>query len=239
MKIQFTLAAALLAATTSAYAVPRYKIVDLGVPAGLTGSSARAIANSGAIAGEANVNSGANIGYRMDDGLTPLPTLSGGINFVVRGVNDAGVVAATVQEGFGIHDRAVLGNVGGVVQLGSVVGFAAAGALDVNNSNVAVGFALIVGTLNGIEGSLPLLPNTDRRQRAAVWTGGVGTELAAAPGSVNSVAVAINDVGEVAGMYRLASGLTQGVIWSGGVSSTLLLPAGQSQARVRAISESG
>ena len=117
--------------------------------------------------------------------------------------------------------------------------FAAAGALDVNNGGVAVGYALVTGSNVGIEGNLPLLNNGVGSQRAAVWNGGAGSELAAIAGSVNSIAVANNHSGQIAGMYREASNSIKGVIWTGGVASTLVNPLGQSQARVRAISEAG
>jgi|JI10StandDraft_1071094.scaffolds.fasta_scaffold01720_20 hypothetical protein len=240
MKIQFTavaLAAALLASAAPALAVRQYKIIDLGLAPGTQSTVARAISGNGTIVGEAGGQS-ANSGVRLDGGVTPLPTLSGGTNFVTRGVNDSGVAAATVQ-GAGLDDRAALATTGGITQLGSVAGFAAAGALDVNNGGVAVGYALVTGSNVGIEGNLPLLNNGVGSQRAAVWNGGVGTELAAIAGSVNSIAVANNNSGQIAGMYREASNSIKGVIWTGGVASTLVNPLGQSQARVRAISEAG
>lgn len=237
MKIQFTVAAALLAAATPALAVQQYRIIDLGLAPGTQSSVARAISENGIIAGEAGGQS-ANAGYRMDGGLTPLATLSGATNFVTRGVNDAGVVAATVQ-GAGVDDRAVLATTGGITQLGAVAGYAASGALDVNNSVVAVGYVMASGSNGNIEGNIPLLPNNAVSQRAAVWNGGIGSELAAISGSVNSIAVANNSSGQIAGMYRDANNRILGVTWTGGVASALVNPLGQSQARVRAISEAG
>ena len=92
MKIQFTavaLAAALLASAAPALAVRQYKIIDLGLAPGTQSTVARAISGNGTIVGEAGGQS-ANSGVRLDGGVTPLPTLSGGTNFVTRGVNDSG-----------------------------------------------------------------------------------------------------------------------------------------------------
>ncbi|HPU14992.1 MAG TPA: PEPxxWA-CTERM sorting domain-containing protein [Polymorphobacter sp.] len=241
MKIQFTtaaIAAALLASAAPALAVQQYRIIDLGIPAGVQSAVARAISSNGVIAGEAGAGLGSNAGYRMDSGLALLPTLAGGTNFVTRGVNDGGVVAGTAQ-GVGIDDRAVLATTGSVTQLGSIAGFAAAGALDVNEGGVAVGYALVSGSNGNIEGNVPILNNAAGSQRAVVWNGGVGTELAAVAGSVNSIAVANNNSGQIAGNYRLANNRLLGVVWDGGVATTLVNPLGQTQARIRAISEAG
>ncbi len=237
MKIKFTVAVALLAASVPALAAQQYKIIDLGLPAGTQSAVARAISNNGVIVGEAG-GQGANSPYRYDGGIVPLATIPGSTNSVVRGVNDAGVAALTVQT-TGSDDAAALSTTGGVAVLGNVAGYAAGGALDVNNAGVAVGYALLSGSNGGIEGNLPLMNNSAGTQRAAIWSGGVGTELAAVSGAVNSIAVANNDAGQVAGMYRLANNRTQGVLWTGGVGTTLANPVGQSQARVRALSENG
>jgi len=240
MKIHLQIAGAIcvvLGTAVPAAAVQHYRITDLGLALGTQSTVARAISSSGVIAGEAG-GSTANTGYRLDGGVAPLVSILGATNFVTRGVNDSGQVAATVQTNGG-DDVAVLSTTASVTVLGSVAGFAAAGALDVNNAGVAVGYALVSGSNAGIEGNLPLLSNGAGSQRAVVWNAGIGSELSAVSGSVNSFAAAINDAGQVAGMYRQTNNITQGVIWTGGVASTLVNPVGQNQARVRAISENG
>lgn len=241
MKIQFTaaaVAAALLASTSPALALTQYRITDLGLAPGTESTVARAISANGAIAGEAG-GQGANAGYRLDGGITPLASIAGATNFVTRGVNNAGVAAATVQ-GVTSNDIAVLASTAAAVQLANLGGYAAGGALDINNNGVAVGYSQVSGTNAGIEGNLPLLSNAAGTQTAVIWSSnGTVTQLTA-PANFNSMAVANNDAGQVAGMYRLANNRIQGVVWdSNGVASTLANPVGQSQARVRAISENG
>lgn len=231
------IAAMLLASAAPALAATQYRITDLGVPAGAPSSVARSISSNGIIVGEAG-GQGANSPYRFDGGITPMVTVAGSTNSVVRGVNDAGVAALTVQTTGG-DDAAVLSTTGGATVLANVAGYAAGGALDVNNAGVAVGYALASGSNLGIEGNLPLMSDLAGVQRAAIWTGGIGTELAAIAGSVNSIAIANNDAGQVAGMYRLANNRIEGVLWTGGVAATLVNPVGQTQVRVRALSENG
>ncbi len=228
-----------LALTTSANAVTHYKLTDLGVVSTATTSVARAISDNGAIAGESGNAPGSNRGARFDGGAQFLPTLAGGTNTVIRGVNNSGVAAATVQNG--ANDRAALLTTGGATQLGGVAGYASAGALDINNPGVATGYVLSSGANAGLEGGLPLNSNATP-QRAVTWTGGVGSLLSNGAGQIqNSVGVAINDAGAVAGIGRLANNnSTRALLWDAGGALTILsLGSGQTASRARAISSTG
>ena len=234
----FAVVAALTVAT-SAEAATLYRLTDLGVLPGVPTSVARTISNSGAIGGESGVGSNQNTGVRFDGGIVALPTLAGGDNTVIRGINNAGVSAAVIQMTGG-DDRAALLTTGSAVQLGNLAGFAAAGAFDVNNFGVATGYALLSGRNGAAEGSFPVLGNAVQ-QVAVRWNGGIATALGNANGIIrNATGSAINDAGMIAGNARLATNQQRAVLWGVDGSATLLaLGADQVISRARAINEAG
>jgi uncharacterized membrane protein len=234
-------ALALITVATNAEAATLYRLTDLGALPGSTTSVARAISNSGAIAGESGDGALQNTGVRFDGGITALPTFAGVNNTVIRGINNSGISAA-IQQTTGGNDRAVLFTPSGVVQLGNLAGFASAGAFDVNNFGVATGYALLSGTNNFAQGSFPVIPNNVIRQVAVRWTNGVPVALSDLPALIiNSAGSAINDAGMVAGNARLSiNQLQRAILWGVDGSPTFLaLGTGQIASRARAINEAG
>jgi uncharacterized membrane protein len=236
-------ALALITVATSAEAATLYRLTDLGALPGSTTSVARAISNSGAIAGESGDGSLQNIGVRFDGGITALPTFAGVDNTIIRGVNNSGVSAA-VQQTTGANDRAVLLSPSGAVQLGNLAGFASAGAFDVNNFGVATGYALLSGSNFAAQGGFPVLSNTLTRQVAVRWTNGVPVALSDLPFLIlNSAGSAINDAGMVAGNARLSINQQQrAILWGVDGSARFLaldFQGGQISSRARAINEAG
>lgn len=233
-----TLFGAAIAATPAA-AVQRFVLTDLGALPDSLSSVARAISQNGAIGGESGLGAGGNNGTRFDGGPVLLPGLGGSTNTVIRGINNAGVAAATIQTTGG-DDRAALLTTGGATQLGGLAGFAAAGALGINNNGVATGYALASGANVGVEGSLPVVTNATPQQ-AVVWAAGVATALSNGGGAIaNSTGVAINDAGQVAGIARLPTNQTRAVSWASNGDLTILpLAAGFNSSRARAINANG
>ncbi len=241
MKISHALIAVALATVTpSAEAATLYRLTDLGIAPGQVSSIARTISNSGAIGGESgDQNQSQNVGVRFDGGLTVLPTLSGGTNTVIRGINNSGTSAAVIQSAGG-NDRAALLTTTTTTQLGGLAGFASAGALDVNNAGVATGYALISGGNEAVQGGFPVVSNA-RRQTAVVWHGGIATALSTGFGAIaNSTGSAINESGAIAGNARLANNSQRGVLWNPDGSLTILaLGQDQFRSRARAINDAG
>jgi uncharacterized membrane protein len=216
------IALALITVATSADAVTLYRLTDLGALPGSATSAARAISNSGAISGESGDGAIQNIGVRFDGGIIALPTFAGVDNTIIRGVNRL--------------------TTSGAIQLGSLAGFASAGAFDVNNFGVATGYALLSGRNNFAGGGFPVLPNTLTRQVAVRWTNGVPLALSDLPFLIiNSAGSAINDAGMVAGNARLSiNQLQRAILWGVDGSPTFLaLGTGQIASRARAINEDG
>ena len=237
--LRAALTVTLVLTATSANAATRYKLTDLGILPGSGSSVARTISNSGAIAGESGQGQGQNTGVRFDGGISALPSLPSTNNTVIRGINDAGVAAATLQTTGG-NDRAALLTRTSATQLGLLSNFASAGAFDVNNAGVATGYLLRSGANSLVEVGFPVLGNATPL-RAVIWNGGVASLLSNGGGAiVNSVGQAINDAGAVAGSARLSNNGQRAVLWSAsGALSILPLGQGQFGSRARAINELG
>ena len=222
---------------TSANAAQRYLLTDLGILPGQGYSVARAISQNGVIVGESGTSGLDGTGVGFNGGVTILPGLPGGTNTIIRGVNNAGVAAATIQTA-GSDDRAALLTTATATQLGGLPGFAAAGAFAINNNGVATGYVLESGGPVTIGGGLPIVPNSFGAQQAVVWTGGVATALSN-DGIVNSVGYAINDAGTVAGIARLANNSARAVSWDSSGALTILPLDGFQSSRARAINSLG
>lgn len=114
--------------------------VSLGLPAGSTTASARAISNSGLITG--NASNGAFV-YQGTPGnggaYTPIGTLPGDLFAVGEGINDSGQVAGYSYSGLD-DERAFLYSPGsGMVDLGTLGGGSL--ALDIDSAGNVVGYS--------------------------------------------------------------------------------------------------
>jgi uncharacterized membrane protein len=226
-----------VALAAPANAAQRYILTDLGIIPGAGYSLARAISQNGVIVGESGTDGVDGTGVRFDGGITVLPGLPGGNNTVIRGVNNAGVAAATIQTVDG-DDRAALLTTSSAIQLDGLPGFAAAGAYGINNNGVVTGYVLESGSPFTAGGSLPIVPNSYGAQQAVTWTDGVATALSN-DGVVNSVGFAINDAGTVAGIARLANNSPRAVSWDSSGALTILPLDGFESSRARAINSLG
>lgn len=240
---------ALLATAVSA--APHYRYTDLGILSGDESSVARAISDNGYIAGESGFGSQLNRVTRFDGGPQALPTLTGAFTTSTRGINTSGIAASVVQGDpsllFPANDRAALVSTGGVTELFGAAGYAAAGAFDVTNAGVAVGFSLVSGTINGSsEGGLPVAPAIGGAQRATVWTAGssAGFLLAdpcAPEANCNSNAVSIGEDGQIAGIVRMdTTSSARAARWdAAGIATILALGVEQTSSRAREINDNG
>ena len=236
--LKYALGLYALAVATTAMAAPHYRLIDLTPASTALPNAPRAISDSGKIIGETG-GAGVNHLVRLDGTAAVLPTLAGGTNTVTRGINNAGIAAATVQT-VGGDDRAALIGPGGAVQLGGIAGYAAAGALGINNHGVATGYVLSSGQVSGLEGGFPVNSN-NTLQRAVVWTNGVATILSDGNGAIrNAAGQAINASGQIAGSARLADNSRRAVTWlADGTLSILSLDVGEVASRARAINAAG
>ncbi len=200
---RFVIAAVVATIATAASATPHYRLTPLPAVPGGAAVVARSISDNGRIGGEAG-GAGNNQLVRLDGAAALQGMLAGAGTTSSRGVNNAGTLAAVVQA-TGANDRAALVTGASASELAPAAGYAAAGAFDVNNGGTAVGYSLVAGSVGGaVEGGTPLLNPLIGRQRATAWTAGGAAQLLADPGSGigNSNAVAINDGGMIAGVYR-------------------------------------
>lgn len=239
-----------LLAATAAQALPQYRYIDLGVLTGDESSAARAISDTGLIAGESSFGVQQNRVTRFDGGAAALPTLSGAFTGSTRGINASGVTATVVQGDRSAavlaDDRAALATTSGVTQLFGAAGYAAAGAFDVANNGVAVGYSLVSGSIGlSAEGGLPVVPAVGGSERATIWSGSTtGTLLADPCGPVaacNSNAVSIGEDGQIAGIARMNAGNSvRAVRWAAdGTPTILAIGTGETSSRAREIDDFG
>ena len=224
-----------------AAAVPHFRLTDLTRLPGSAQLNARAITDTGLIAGEAfDTVTGYNQLVRLDTPPAYVPVLPGAVDTVTRGMNASGTIAATVRGFGGGNDRAALVTRLGAVELSPLAGYLAAGAYDVNDSGVVTGYALQSGGNGSAEGSTPVVAN-GRVQVAVVWRDGVATALSDGGGAIaNSTGFAIDAAGDVAGVARLTDGALRAVSWSADGALTILsLGAGQTASVARAINDGG
>lgn len=178
------LLAAACSTLTSGGACAGYRVINLGVAPGTTGTQARAINNSGVIAG---YTTGLERAFRYigGRGIELLPTLGGGVGRAY-GLNDSGDVAGYSY----LEDNSIRAfrwaEHSGIENLGTFpVGGGSSQATAINASGQVAGFALLNGS-----------------QRAFRYSNGVIQDLGVLPGAAEgavSVANALNDLGEVVG----------------------------------------
>ena len=165
-----------LAAAGPVLAAPRYTITEL--PASQAGGSSVGyrINSSGTVLGLDSGHAALFAGGGVTD-LSPLAGPSG----LVRGLNDAGYVAGYGLDAGG-RVRGFQTGVTGLIPLPSL-GYRVDAPVDMNNAGVAAGSVI---TLEGHE-------------HAAIWTFYSVLDFGVMPGQRNARAVAINNLGQVAG----------------------------------------
>jgi|GEM_PF-1639741 len=252
MSFRATLAltAALFAASAAA-AVPHYRYTDLGVLAGDDSSTARAISQNGLIAGESGFGFQNNRVAQFFAGSPPVAfaTLPSSITASTRGINSSGVAAIIVQGNdpdVVVDDRAALVSQSTATLLNPFAGYAAAGAFDVTDGGVAVGFSLDIGSIQGsAEGGVPVIGAGLGSQRATVWAADGTASLLAGPLAfgANTNAVSIGEDGQIAGIMRGSgsSASLRAVRWGSatGALEILTLGTGQVSSRAREINDHG
>jgi probable HAF family extracellular repeat protein len=211
-------------------------IADLGTLPGDTSSYATAISGSGLIVGVSGVgalapfdpgNENAHAVLWQDGETIDLGTLPGGAYSVATGVNDAGQVVG--------YSRTYVPALGGAAihgflwqngQMADLPPLQPSSAV-LSSTSAASGIN-IEGQIVGNSASFDSVTNVLTRH-AVTWQDGVITDLAAFAGDPTSVAVAINDPGQIVG----ASGdidpdlAIHAVRWSGRQIKSLARPAGE------------
>lgn len=220
-----------------------YRLVDLGIPPGAISATARAITEDGQIAGDANFGFLDTRPAKFGGAAVAFDLPAGATTSAVRQNNASGTMAATVQFG-STADTAQLFNSAGVATvLPPASGFASAGAWDINDAGVTAGFSLDSGSRGSqIADRSPIDPSSGRVQRATTWTSATPTLLPNAGGDIaNSIAVAINEGGMVAGNYWKLNeiGGPTAVRWINGTIERLFSSDGYTSRRASAINETG
>jgi probable HAF family extracellular repeat protein len=196
--------AAILSGASTAWALPMYRLTDLG---DLAGGAYQAIGqdinSQGQVAGWSHGTTGYNA-FLWDPagGMEGLGGLPGGTNTSeALGLNDIGQVVgyAGVAAG-GINHAFVWDPLNGMVDLGVLEGYVQSRAVDINESGVAVGYNLPSNRINA---------------RAFVWDPNNGmVELTGLPDMVNfSEATGINDSGQIVGSSGDLSIFSRAFLW--------------------------
>jgi probable HAF family extracellular repeat protein len=170
-----TLAASSTAEATQKYA---YKVVALGAG---PGSYATAVNNAGQVAGRLIPVAGDHAFLYSNGVLTDLGTLPGYEGSLALGINKASQVVGT-SFGLGKLGRAFVYSGGTMRDIGTLAGGTTA-AMDINDAGDIVGYSVL----------------QQHFQFAFLYRDGLMRNLGSLPGSDRSVALAINNKGEIAG----------------------------------------
>ena len=175
-------------------------VTDLGTLPGGSSSEARAINNSGAIAGFSDVAGGGTHAFVYQDGaMIDLGALASGLSSRALAINEAGSIAGWSGTSTGeTHAvRSVPG--GGLIDLGTLPGASFSFGQGINRSDQVVGYSG-GGTFGS---SRAILVEAD----------GTIRDLGVLPGGVSSIAFGINDGGLIVGQTLLPNARTRAVIW--------------------------
>ena len=211
-----------------------YKVIDLGTLIEAD-SLGRSINDSEQIAGydtdAANGDSSAWLGEAC--AFTSLGTLAGGSVSEAWGINDSGEIVGWSDNAAG-HRKAFFYD-GSITDLGTLAGRSDSEAAAVNASSEVAGTALNFG-----------VPPTDRLAfiylPAPAHTLGAGINGLGTLGGDESVAIDVNDAGQVVGGAEDASGKMWPFLWEAGVMTNLGALGGESELvthRAQAVNSSG
>jgi probable HAF family extracellular repeat protein len=187
-------------------------VTDIGTFGGVV-SDATDINSIGEVVGQASMAGGGMRAFKYSSGaLANLGTLGGG-GSTAYGINDLGDVVGVSSLAGNTVSHAFMYTNGVMVDLGALGTGLYSAAQDINNSGDVVGSSY---TTPGYTA-----------QHAFVYSGGIMTDLGVL-GGTESVALGINDNGDVVGQYRPSSSVVRAFLYANGTMQDLnsLLPVG-------------
>jgi probable HAF family extracellular repeat protein len=144
--------------------------------------------------------------------FTPLS----GVNALPMAINNRGVVVGALSNQ--VNGRVAFVWEAGHVQSLGTFGYAESAAMDINDQGEVVGLAQTVDP--GIPSLLGGAPQPEIQQRAFRWFQGTAT-LLGAPGGPNTVAMAVNRHGQIAGSVQQGDGTFRAFLYAEGVMTNL------------------
>ena len=235
--IKAYVAASLLSAAWAAPAsATLYRLTDLGLPAGSDYSYAQAINANGRIIG-AGITEPLNgsimqTAVRFDGSPASVLLPAGATRANARDINSAGTIAVAAQFGTVGEAAFTVALDGTVSTLAPLAGNASGGARGINDAGTVVGYSLLSGTTQDAFFSTSAVAGRFGKQTATVWVNGIAQELPSPIGGseANSVAIAVNANGVIAGNYGYTGPITSqrsphATRWVNGIVSALTDPS--------------
>lgn len=208
MTKNYIVASLLAAASAAPASATLYRMTDLGIPAGSDYSCARAINGSGHIVGAGIVvpmiGNITQTAVRYDGSPSTLLLPADPTRAAALSINSAGTIAVAAQFGTASESAFTVDLEGTVSTLAPLAGNTSAGARGINDAGTVVGYSLLTGTIQDDFFSASPASAYYGKQTATVWVNGVAHELTnpITESASNSIAVAINSNGVIAGSYR-------------------------------------
>jgi probable HAF family extracellular repeat protein len=209
-----------------ASATSPYVAIDLDT-LGSSFSTAVAINSVGMVAGTRHTSAPAEHAFFWSaaTGMVDLGTLPGHNHSKATAINSSGVVAGySWHDSDGLTEAFIWSSATGMTGLGTLSGDDASVAWDINDAGQVVGSSSSSSTL---------------AIRAFAWTEASGMSDLGTLGGSDSIALAVNESGQVTGRSRTASGDYHAFFWSQADGMTDLATLGGAYSFAHAINDSG
>lgn len=192
-----------------------YVVSDLGAVSSGHSSLGWHVSDGGEVAGFEEDANGDPDAWHMECGTFTSLGVIGGSDAEAQGINDSGMVVGWSDDGGGNRRAFTWTNGGGLTNLGTAGGRADSEAFAVNNSSEVVGTVLDFDVPQEAERQAFLhLP-------APAHTLGAGMNLLGTLGGEESVAMDINDAGQVVGGAETSAGQWRPFRWADGTMTNL------------------